>query len=150
MDTKTCEICGKECKGDRALKTHMTRMHSEKKVGADPKPTKKSKGKSKGTKKATLACDVCGKTFGMAAHLARHKSAAHGEATKVKKGRKVARVVKVAKAVKAVRRQVAASAPAVGIDVQAMSVDQLLTLKSEIDTRLADIVKQMRAAKVAL
>ena len=150
MDTKTCEICGKECKGDRALKTHMTRMHSEKKVGADPKPTKKSKGKSKGTKKATLACDVCGKTFGMAAHLARHKSAAHGEATKVKKGRKVARAVKVAKTAKPIRRQAAAPAVSTSVDVRALSVDQLLSLKSEVDARLADIVKQMRAAKVAL
>ena len=149
MDTKTCEICGKECKGDRALKTHMTRMHSEKKVGADPKPTKKSKGKSKGTKKATLACDVCGKTFGMAAHLARHKSAAHGEATKVKKGRKVARAVKVAKTAKPIRRQAALAVPT-SVDVRALSVDQLLSLKAEVDARLADIVKQMRAAKVAL
>ena len=142
MEMVKCETCGKEFETAHAMKVHAGRAHGEKKVKAasKPKPVKAAKGKAKATKKATLACDICGKTFSMAAHLARHKGAAHG-AAKPKKARKIAKIAKIAKAAPAV---------SMGIDVRVLSVDQLLALKSEVDARLADIVKQMRAAKVAL
>ena len=69
---------------------------------------------------------------------------------KPKKTRKVGKAVDPAKSAKPIRRQAAAPAVSTSVDVRALSVDQLLSLKAEVDARLADIVKQMRAAKVAL
>jgi len=153
MDTK-CETCGKEFKSAHALKIHTARAHAEKKASTDPKPAKKSKGKAKAKKtggKAAFVCEICGKTFGMAMHLARHmighRKVAKSETAKPRKARKVAKSVKPAKPA---RRQAAVAVASSGVDVRAMSVDQLLSLKSEVDARLADIVKQMRAAKVVL
>jgi hypothetical protein len=68
----------------------------------------------------------------MAMHLARHTGSAHprrGRPPKV-----------------GVRR--ARRAAAEVIDVRSLTVDQLLGLKSDVDARLADIVRQMRMAKV--
>ena len=156
MDMLKCETCGREFKSDRALKVHIGMAHAVKPNGIDLKPAKKKKRKTKVKKvggKATFACELCGKTFGMAAHLARHmighRNAAKAETAKPRKARKTAKSAKPA------RRQAAAVAAPVtaassGIDVRALTVDQLLSLKSDVDARLADIVKQMRAANVAL
>ena len=46
---------------------------------------KKKSAKSGGK----LKCDICGKTFGMPAHLGRHKSTIHGVASKASKKKKV-------------------------------------------------------------
>lgn len=102
----------------------------------------------------------------MAAHLARHTSSAHKaekpNVAKPKRGRKPAKkAAKIAtpaapaKSAAPVRRRQTPAAPVTvvtsdGVDVRAMTVDQLLSLKSAVDARLADIVKKMRAAKVAL
>jgi hypothetical protein len=37
-----------------------------------------------------------------------------------------------------------------GVDVTALTVDQLLGLKTAVDTRLAEIVEKMRKAKVGI
>jgi ribosomal protein S27AE len=152
-DTLKCETCGKEFKNNRALQVHIGMIHGEKPAGIDLKPAKKKKKKKKskaGIVKKAWTCELCGKTFGMAAHLARHmighRKIAEAETAQPRKARKKA---------KPVRRQAAAvvapiAAASSGIDVRALTVDQLLTLKSEVDARLADIVKQMRAANVAL
>jgi hypothetical protein len=135
--TVKCEKCQKEFKTDIALKIHAGRMHGEPKK-AKPAPKKKA---AKPTKvgKGKFACTVCGRKFKMGMHLARHAAAAHGKA---KKARKVGKVGRPA------GHRVAA-AP-VGLDVQALTVDQLLTLKQQVDARLTDIAKRMRAAKVAV
>jgi len=147
-DMLKCETCGREFKSDRALKVHIGMAHAEKPAGIDLKPAKKKKGKAKVAKKA-WTCDVCGKTFGMAAHLARHQSA-HREVAKpeIAKPRKARKAKPGRRQSSAIVAPVAAASS--GIDVRALTVDQLLSLKSDVDARLADIVKQMRAAKVAL
>ena len=153
MNMMKCETCGKEFKNDRALKVHNGMVHAAKPAGVDLKPAKKSKGKTRARKmggKAAFVCDICGKTFGMAAHLARHMIS-HRKVAKTE----IAKPRKARKTTKLGRRQAAAGVAAAavtssGIDVRTMTVDQLLALKSEVDVRLANIVKQMRAAKVAL
>jgi len=85
-----------------------------------------------------LVCKTCRRKFKLPAHLARHVSASHG---KGKKARKVGRP--------AGRAVVLRGAPS-GLDVRALTVDQLLTLKGQVDARLADIVRRMRAARVRI
>ncbi len=60
-----------------------------------------------------LKCDVCGKTFAMAAHLGRHMSATHGTPSKTakkKKKRAAKRTTKV-KRKKAIRKKTGARRP---------------------------------------
>jgi uncharacterized C2H2 Zn-finger protein len=80
-----CEKCDKEFKTDIALKIHAGRMHGAKKAKSAPKKAKA--GAKAGT--GAFACEACGRTFKMAAHLARHASIAHGKAEKAKKALKV-------------------------------------------------------------
>jgi protein-arginine kinase activator protein McsA len=44
--------------------------------------------KPRGTQSKSLACEICGKTFSMPAHLGRHKTAIHGETAKTKRARR--------------------------------------------------------------
>ena len=131
-----CEKCGREFRTDHALKIHVGRTHGAGKAG------KKAKGARKAGK---LACPDCGRTFGLAMHLARHQSAAHGSAAvslKGKPGRKPG------------RRLGRKPGPKPGLKAAARSplaqltIDDLLTLRAQIDARLADIGRQMRQANI--
>ena len=64
-------------------------------------------------------------------HLARHRAAAHGQAGRRGGLRRVGRV-------------------AAGVEVSGLSVEQLLSLKAQVDDRLHQIAQQMRSAKVGL
>jgi uncharacterized C2H2 Zn-finger protein len=133
-----CEQCGKEMKNDFAMKIHVGRMHTgAKKVDAAPKKVDRPAKSAKGA----LVCSTCGRSFKLAAHLARHVSASHGKALTALKARKVGRP--------AGRRAAVAAAP-IGLDVQAMTVDQLLEVKQQVDARLSGLVRQLQAAKVKI
>jgi hypothetical protein len=128
-----CEKCGKELKNDLALKIHVGRMHAEgKKAAVAPK----KRGRPAKAAKGAIVCSICGRSFNLAAHLARHASAAHGKARKVRGTRRAA------------GRKVVLRAAPVGPEVRSLTVDQLIALKHEVDGRLAEIVKMMRAARV--
>jgi hypothetical protein len=135
-----CEQCGKEMKNDFAMKIHIGRMHAGAKK-ADAAPEKAAPAKAA---KGALVCSICGRSFKLAAHLARHVSASHGKAPKAPKTRKTRRVGRPAG-----RRTAFAAAPA-GLDVQAMTVDQLLEVKQQVDARLSGLVRQLQAAKVKI
>jgi len=157
MDAVKCAECGKICKNERALKIHRSHIHAGKPSKATAKPTaiiKDAPKAKKIAKKAAFACEICGKQFGMSAHLARHMSTIHAKAAAPKTPKKTRKATKkatkVAKPAAAAASVAPAAAASPDLDVRAMTVDQLLTLKSAVDDRLADIVKAMRAAKVAL
>ena len=155
-----CETCGKTFKNERALRIHRGHVHIGKPLNkVTSKPAAKSKDTPKArkaAKKEPFACEFCNKSFSMAAHLGRHMNAVHPKAAAPKKAAKKTR--KIAKKAVKTAKPAAAAAPAApaavaaspDLDVRAMTVDQLLTLKAAVDARLADIVKAMRAAKVAL
>jgi len=161
MDAVKCQDCGKVCKNERALKIHRSHIHAGKPSKATAKPAaiikdtpkaKKAAKKAtpKAAKKAAFACEICGKQFRMSAHLARHMSTIHAKAATpksvAKKTRKATKkAAKTAKpVVVAAYAAPSAAAASPDVDVRAMTVDQLLTLKSAVDARLADIVKQVR------
>ena len=139
MEMVKCETCGKEFNNTHALKIHNARAHALKLAPAT-KTSKKVKKSAKNSKAATFTCETCGRGFKMAGHLARHVIMTHGKPSKAKNAGKVA---------KPVGRPVA-PVVSTGVDVLALSVDQLLAVKQQVDARLADIVQMMRAAKVAL
>ena len=131
-----CEKCGREFETDHALKVHMGRMH-----GAG-KAAKKAKA---GRKAGKLACPECGRTFALAMHLARHQSAAHGAAAagpKGKPGRKPGRKAGRKPGPKP-GRKAASQSP-----LAQLTIDDLLTLRAQIDARLADVARQMRQANI--
>jgi len=99
-------------------------------------------------------CKKCGRTFGMAAHLARHTNAAHGRKKKkvvakttkkssAKKKRKVKTAVARKKAKVAGRRTVKRSRPGLkGMSLEGLS--QLITdARAELSRRIAEIQKVM-------
>jgi hypothetical protein len=140
-----CEQCGKEFKSEHALKIHTGRLHGG-------KPAAKRGRKAAAPKAAPRAggniCEVCGRSFGLPMHLARHMSAAHGRPGK----RKAARRARVAPAARVARTARPAGRPQrqAGPDVSGLTVDQLLSLKSAVDERLAEIVQKMREAQVSV
>lgn len=127
-----CDQCGKEFNTEHALKIHVGRIH-----GSNAKVVTKAKVGRKGRRggrprKAAFTCEICGRPFALAMHLARHMTAGHkGAAGKA-----------------AVRGP--AAAPAAGVDVAGLSVEQLLGLKQQIDGRLREILQQMKSAKLGL
>ena len=133
-----CEQCGNEFESEQALEIHKGQAH-----GAKPKVAKRRKARRAGAvasaAKGAAVCDICGRSFKLVAHLARHKSTTHKTAVRRKPVRTApARVV---------RR---AAPKAKGVKVESLSIDELLSLKSAVDARLADIVQMMRKAKVNL
>jgi uncharacterized C2H2 Zn-finger protein len=116
-------------------------------------PVKKTaRGGRRGARKGTFTCPDCGRVFGMAMHLARHAAATHGSRKaapvvvkiKSKNGRRKRRMG---------RRAVFATAPALvrnvrGINVDVLSIEQLIALKNVVDNRLSRIALQMREANV--
>jgi hypothetical protein len=133
-----CDQCNREFKNDLALKIHVGRQHKSAGAAASPKKAPKPAKAGKGS----LVCEVCDRRFRLPAHLARHKAAAHGMS------RKAPKAARARKARRPALRKAAAAAPAAGPDVQALTVDQLIALKQQVDSRLVDIARQMRAAKV--
>lgn len=124
-----CEQCGKEFGGDHAMRVHIGKVHgSGKKV---KKVARRGRKAWRGGKRGGLVCDTCGRRFALAMHLARHQAAAHGKTAR----RGVARHVRLVEA---------------GVEVAGLSIEQLLSLKSQVDDRLRQIAQQMRSAKVGL
>ena len=137
MEMSKCEKCGKEFKSAHGLKIHDTIRHGvgrKAKAGPKRKPGRPPKTAT-GAAVKPFKCPACERTFKLKAHLARHASVAHRRARKARKVRRRA------------RRVLAVAAPA-GMDVGSFTVDQLLALKEQVDVRLADILRLMRAAKV--
>lgn len=132
-----CEKCGKEFGGEHALKVHLGLRHGAKRKAARPRAKAKRQGKAaKGPRKGKFVCPICGRSFKMALHLARHRAATHGIRRRTKK------------AVGGPARGATKARASSGIEVDALPVDQLLALKREVDARLAEIVQQMRRARV--
>ena len=127
MATFKCEKCDREFKNERALKVHVGMVHGSKRKAKKKAPRASRKGK--------FTCKVCGRSFKMAMHLARHMTAAHGKKRRktVKKARRVVRA--------------AADVPR-GLNVDALSIDQLLAVKKAVDARLNSIAQKMRQLKL--
>jgi len=140
-----CNICGKEFKSERALNIHVGRMHqsSTKKKSTQ---TKFSRLNSLSTSGGKFICPVCGRSFGMAMHLARHMKAIHG-----KKLRKRVKTVAKTKSIrKRTRRPAPITAPKLpkSFRINSLSIDELLAAKRAIDNRLKSIVQKIRAIKI--
>jgi len=134
MATFKCEICGREFKNDRALKVHIGMAHGSKRKG-------KKKTSRASSRIGKFTCDVCGRSFKMAMHLARHVAAAHGI-----KRRKAVR--KTRSVVRGQRALIATAGVPRGLNVDALSIDQLLAVKRAVDARLNGIAQKMRQQKL--
>ena len=109
-----CEQCGKEFGTEHALKIHVGRMHG-------------SKAKRKGKKgKGANVCQDCGRRFGMAMHLARHRKSAHGASTGAAKGARVG----------------------VSLQLEGLALEQLVAIKTAVDQKLGQIAKLIRQFKL--
>jgi hypothetical protein len=124
-----CEKCGKEFGSEHGLKIHVGREH-----GSKPKA---KRGRKKAAPAGGTTCKICGRSFKLPLHLGRHMAASH---KKVKRAKRARRVV----APRALRTSMADT----GVDVTALTVDQLLGLKTAVDARLAAIIRRMRQARV--
>ncbi len=142
-----CEICGKEFKNERALNIHMGRSHGGKVKGnaSDPKKsTKAGKATRAGGSGGQFVCPVCGRSFGMAMHLARHMKATHGK----KLRRKVKKTTKTKVAAKRTRLvSTATTGLPKRFKVDALTIDELLAVKKVVDNRLKNIVQKVKAIK---
>jgi len=140
MTPVKCPTCEKEFESDRALKIHIGRQHG--KGTAQKKARKKPAGRARAVpaaEKGKLVCSDCGRSFRLPMHLARHRSAAHGSRRQTKK---------VAAGRARPKKAPPAAAPPTGVNVNSLTVDQLIALKKAVETRLADIVRRMREANV--
>ena len=79
----------------------------------------------------TMKCEQCGKQFGSKQGINIHVGRRHGSKAKAKPGRKKA------------ARQLGGRGPA-GLDISALTIDQLLSLKSTVDGRLAEMLRQAK------
>jgi len=129
-----CQKCGKEFKNAHGLKIHDTIRHGK---GRKARAAKKANRPAK-TGKGAFVCKTCGRRFKLALHLGRHASVAH---SRKRKARKVGRP--------AGRPAAALAAPA-GVDIRSLAIDLLLALKEQVDVRLADIARRMRAARIRI
>ncbi len=126
-----CAACGKEFAGEHALKIHTGRMH-----GAG-KPAKAAKGK-KARKAAgrsaaeAFKCPDCGRTFRLSMHLARHRAASHGLASR--------------KARPAGRPAAPSRGANISVELGDLTIDQLLSLRDAVSQRLEDVVRKIRGA----
>lgn len=134
MATFKCDKCDREFKNDRALKVHIGMAHGDKRKG-------KKKTSRASSRVGKFACDTCGRSFRMAMHLARHVTAAHG--TKPRKA-----VRKTRSPVRSQRALSATSGIQGSLDVEALSIDQLLAVKKAVDARLNGIAQKMRQLKL--
>jgi len=140
MTPVKCPTCEKEFESEHALKIHIGRQHG--KGTAQKKARKKPAGRARAVpaaEKGKLICPDCGRSFRLPMHLARHRSVAHGSR---RQGKKVAAT---RGRPKTARRPVA---PPPGVNVNSLTVDQLIALKKAVESRLADIVRRMREANV--
>ena len=139
-----CNICGKEFKNERALNIHLGRMHGGKKKGAGP--TKSSDTDNLKAVGGKFICPVCGRSFGMAMHLARHMTAIHGKT--LKKRTKTTAKTKAVR--KRIRKSASTTAPKLlkGLQISSLSVDELLAAKKAIDNQLKIIAQKIRSIKI--
>jgi hypothetical protein len=127
MPPVKCEQCGREFGSEHGLKIHAGREHAGK-AKAAPKPKKAAAG---------VTCTICGRPFKLPMHLARHMAAAH----KAAKKRAPRRVVRSPMPVK----------PAMlagGLDVSALSIDELLSIKAAVDGKIGELVQKLRKIKI--
>jgi uncharacterized C2H2 Zn-finger protein len=117
-----CERCGKEFKTEHALKVHTGIQHGSGKVRRRRKGGRKAK--------AQHVCPDCGRGFAMSMHLARHRAVAH-PASGGRRGQAQAAVVS-------------------GVNIDSLMIDQLLSLRSAIDSKLTSIARLMRQAKIRI
>ena len=140
-----CNICGKEFKNERALNIHIGRMHrSKKKKGTSlTKSSDTSNLKAVGGK---FICPICGRSFGMAMHLARHMTAIHGKTSR-KRAKTTGKTKVVRKRARRLASTTALKLPK-GLRISSLSVDELLAAKKAIDNQLRSIAQKIRAIKI--
>ena len=118
-----CELCGKEFKTEHAVKVHTGIQHGSGKASRRRKGGRKAR--------AQHVCPDCGRGFAMSMHLARHRAVAH-PAARGKRGQARAAVVSA------------------GVNIDSLMIDQLLSLRSAIDSKLTNIARLMRQAKIRI
>jgi len=139
MDSFKCTQCDKAFSAEHSLKIHVGKMHQSKAEakaaakggnGRKTRKTRKTRKLARVVQTGETTCRICGRSFGLPMHLARHITAKHGRGARAALAR--------------------AGAPENQVDVTLLNIDQLLALKQTLDARLADIAQKMRRAKVAL
>lgn len=134
MNSFKCTQCGKAFPAEHSLKIHVGKMHQSKaeaKAAAKGGNGRKTRKTRKGaTAAGQTTCGICGRSFGLPMHLARHITAKHGRGARA--------------------AQAWAGAPEIQVDVTGLNIDQLLALKQTLDARLVDIAQKMKRAKVTL
>lgn len=124
-----CSKCGREFMTEAGLNIHFGRAHwagSQPATTAQPAVEEAAKPAAVG-----VACPVCGRTFKMALHLGRHMKSAHP----------AGRMVRIAKV--APRKPGRPAKVASGQDLSSLSVEQLLAVRSEVDSLLQAILDKI-------